>query len=316
MIGALVLCATNAWGAENPAIGTTIAVPVLAGAFVLLRRAAARGGVRPGRAGASSPGWCCSGWAGTARWRRPGSATGGPTSADGRSSSLRCSPRSWCTCPASATGAAVAAGLTLVPLVLLANGPATTAPRPARPARGVRHPGRPSGWSPRSRRGPGPRAPPRSPALGVLLVGAAARRRPLAPHSRGSTPTARAPSTCDSCDVSPGAAAVDQRAASRSPSPRPSCCLLRHVPRSTAASRARSWVPSRPAVARPRRARRGARARAPVVGGCPGRGSRDRRSRPVPPGGRATSWPPRWSAAARRRTWPSSRCTLPPPTTC
>ena len=33
-----MLCSTNGWAAENPAVGTTIAIPVLAGAFVLLRR--------------------------------------------------------------------------------------------------------------------------------------------------------------------------------------------------------------------------------------------------------------------------------------
>jgi len=38
VIGALVLCPANAWAAENPAVGTTIAIPLLAGAFVLLRR--------------------------------------------------------------------------------------------------------------------------------------------------------------------------------------------------------------------------------------------------------------------------------------
>ena len=38
VIGGLVLCSANAWAAENPAVGTTIAIPLLAGAFVLLRR--------------------------------------------------------------------------------------------------------------------------------------------------------------------------------------------------------------------------------------------------------------------------------------
>jgi hypothetical protein len=37
VIGAVVLCATNGWLAENPTIGTTVAIPLLAGAFVLLR---------------------------------------------------------------------------------------------------------------------------------------------------------------------------------------------------------------------------------------------------------------------------------------
>jgi hypothetical protein len=38
VIGGLVLCSANAWMAENPAVGTTIAIPLLAGGFVLLRR--------------------------------------------------------------------------------------------------------------------------------------------------------------------------------------------------------------------------------------------------------------------------------------
>jgi hypothetical protein len=36
-MGATVLCSTNAWFAENPAVATTIAVPLLAGSFALLR---------------------------------------------------------------------------------------------------------------------------------------------------------------------------------------------------------------------------------------------------------------------------------------
>lgn len=39
VIGGLVLCLTNAWFAQNPAIATTVAIPLLAGAFLLLRRA-------------------------------------------------------------------------------------------------------------------------------------------------------------------------------------------------------------------------------------------------------------------------------------
>ena len=125
VIGGLVLCSTNAWAAENPAIGTTIAIPLLAGAFVLLRRLVPLAAY--GWAGwPVSPGWCCSGWAWTACWRRPGSASGGPTSAG------------WPLLVAALFAAvvvhlpgvrdelrSVAAGLTLVPLVLLANGPDT-----------------------------------------------------------------------------------------------------------------------------------------------------------------------------------------------
>lgn len=38
VIGATVLCTTNAWGAQHPAIATTVAVPLLAALAVLLRR--------------------------------------------------------------------------------------------------------------------------------------------------------------------------------------------------------------------------------------------------------------------------------------
>lgn len=37
-LGAVVLCSSNAWSAENPAVATTLAIPLLAGLFVLLRR--------------------------------------------------------------------------------------------------------------------------------------------------------------------------------------------------------------------------------------------------------------------------------------
>ncbi len=38
VIGALVVCATNVWAAENSAVASTVAVPLLGAAFVLLRR--------------------------------------------------------------------------------------------------------------------------------------------------------------------------------------------------------------------------------------------------------------------------------------
>ena len=38
VLGALTVTATNAWAAENPAVGTTIAAPLLAALFVVLRR--------------------------------------------------------------------------------------------------------------------------------------------------------------------------------------------------------------------------------------------------------------------------------------
>ncbi len=38
VVGGLVLCVTNGWLAQDPAVGTTVAIVLLAGAFVLLRR--------------------------------------------------------------------------------------------------------------------------------------------------------------------------------------------------------------------------------------------------------------------------------------
>ena len=125
VIGGLVLCSTNAWAAENPAIGTTIAVPVLAAAFVLLR------GLVPiaayGLGGLSAISWLVLLGVG---WDRSLESAGlGEWWADFRG---------WPLIAAALLAAvvvhlpgvrdvvrSVAAGLSVIPLVLLANAPAT-----------------------------------------------------------------------------------------------------------------------------------------------------------------------------------------------
>ena len=126
VIGALVLCASNAWDAENPAIGTTIAVPVLAGAFVLLR------GLVPlaayGLGGLAVASWLVLVGVG---WERALETAGFVD--------WWADFRGWPLLAAALLAAVVvhlpgiqeavrslAAGLALVPLVLLANSPATT----------------------------------------------------------------------------------------------------------------------------------------------------------------------------------------------
>ena len=102
VIGGLVLCSTNAWAAENPAIGTTIAVPVLAGGFMLLR------GLLPwaayGMGGLAGISWLVLLGLGLERFLE--TAGLGEWWADFRGWPLlsrHCSPRSWCTSPASRT---------------------------------------------------------------------------------------------------------------------------------------------------------------------------------------------------------------------
>ncbi len=125
VIGGLTLCVSNAWAAENPAIGTTIAIPVLAGLFVLLRRLVPW--AANGLGGLAAVTWLVLlqvGWARALEF-----TTLGDWWAD---------VRGWPLLSAAVMGAvvvhlpavpdrarAVVAGLSLVPLVLLANGPET-----------------------------------------------------------------------------------------------------------------------------------------------------------------------------------------------
>ncbi len=121
--GAVVLCATNAWGAENLAVGTSVAIPLLVGAFLLLRRAVPVSAYGLGGLGALS--WLVLLGAG---WERSGEIAGlGAWWAD---------VRGWPLIVAAAFAAvsaqvptlsgrtrSVLAGTALFPLVLLANGP-------------------------------------------------------------------------------------------------------------------------------------------------------------------------------------------------
>jgi hypothetical protein len=125
VIGALVLVATNAWAAENTALWTTVAVPVLAGAFVALRRLVPV--TAYGLVGLAAASWLVllvagwdraleevalgDWWADVRGWPLLAAAVlaGAVVSAPGVVERLR----------------PVAAGLALVPLVLLANSPQT-----------------------------------------------------------------------------------------------------------------------------------------------------------------------------------------------
>ena len=313
MIGGLVLCSANAWAAENPAVGTTIAIPA-AGRCV---RAAAPAGARGRRTAwagwPASPGWCCSGWAGTARWRRSVSATGGPTSAAGRSWSLRCSPRSWCTSPASATS-----------------------------------PGRRGRLGPRAAGAAGQRAGhdrhdhagPAQACATLLVLGLVTAFAPRAWAQGAAALTGLGVLVAGILLVAgpwPALLALRlRRVDGRGPGPGDA---ERHGLLDGRRGRAhRGRCRGEPAASCPRRRRAGTRpswsARSrrqslalgglvlvlelepPVVGGCPGRGSgdRDRRRCRLVVARRDSS--PRSSAAAPRRTSPSSRCTPPRPTTC
>lgn len=123
--GGLVLCSTNAWAGENPAVATTIAIPLLAGSFVSLRRRVPVAAYGLGGLGAIS--WLVLLGAG---WNRAlEEATPGDWWAD---------VRGWPLVAAAVFAAVVvhvpglpervrpvAAGLALVPLVLLVNSPQT-----------------------------------------------------------------------------------------------------------------------------------------------------------------------------------------------
>ena len=123
--GAALLCSTNAWSAENPAVATTVAVPLLAALFALLRRPVPLTAYGIGALGAAS--WLVLlgiGW-GRALEETALSAWWGDL-------------RGWPLVVAAAFGAVltlapglpararpVAAGVALFPLVLLARAPLT-----------------------------------------------------------------------------------------------------------------------------------------------------------------------------------------------
>ncbi len=123
VIGALVLCASNAWFAENPAVATTVAIPLLAASFVLLREREPFAAY--GLGGLAAASWLVLLGIG---WNRALElAAFGEWWSDFRG---------WPLLAAAAIAAVlvhapgvperarpVAAGLALVPLVLLANGP-------------------------------------------------------------------------------------------------------------------------------------------------------------------------------------------------
>ncbi len=125
VIGGLVLCTTNAWFAENPAIGTTTAIPLLAVSFVLLRERLPVAAYGLGGLGAAS--WLVLVDIG---WDRALELAGfGEWWADFRG---------WPLLVAALIGAvvvhapgvperarAVVSGMALVPLVVLANAPAS-----------------------------------------------------------------------------------------------------------------------------------------------------------------------------------------------
>ena len=125
VLGALVVCATNAWAAENNAVASTVAVPLLGAAFVLLRRLVPLAAYGLGALAATT--WLVLLGVG---WERALDSAALAT--------WWSDVRGWPLLAAALLAAAVVhvpgvpdrarpvlAGLALVPLVLLANGPQT-----------------------------------------------------------------------------------------------------------------------------------------------------------------------------------------------
>ena len=299
MIGGLVLCSTNAWAAENPAIGTTIAVPLLAGAFVLLR------GLLP---------WAAYGMGGLAgiSWLVLLGLGLGPLAGDGRARRVvgrlprmaapgRGAVRRGRGAPPRRPGrAAVRGGRPDTPAAGAAGQRAGHGRAPTRATCSwCAPPWRPSRWSPRSRRGSGHRGPPCSPRSGCSCSGLLLIDGPwpalVALNNDGSStqellPRRRSPPQLRG-----------QPWSSRSPwsLPQPACCVT--SPNSCAGTRptssGRSHLPW-----------------SPSAGSCWCSSSNPRcgrlsslpawrpRSPAAPPGGLATRPSPPCSAAAPRRT--------------
>ena len=159
-----------------------------------------------------------------------------------------------------------------------------------------RHPARPRAARGLRARAPGPWGPPRSPGSACSGSGLLLARRPLGRRSPGSTPTAPAPSTLGSCAADAGAAAWTSRPArpSRRRDPRPAPApgpdqapdrrdqVVAPWPRRSSPSARWCWcsTSSHPCGA----------PRWPPPSRPP--------SRPVPPGGSATTPSPAWTGSA------------------
>ncbi len=284
VIGGLVLCSANAWAAENPAIGTTIAIPLLAGAFVLLRRLVPW--TAYGLGGLAGLSWLVLVGLG---WDRALEEVGlGDWWADFRG---------WPLLVAALFAAvvvhlpgvrhearAIAAGSALVPLVLLANGPATigTSTRDLLTAcatllvLGAGHRVRSAclgarGCRPHRARGaPGGDPPGHQPLA-----------RPAGAELRRVDGRGPGPGDAERHSILDGRRGRAHRGR-RGSKPAASC------PRRGAQGRDPGGRHARAGSRRPRRTRAGARARAPAVGGWSWPRVWRLRSPPVLPGGRAT----------------------------
>ena len=313
VIGALALCSTNAWDAANPAIGTTIAIPLLAGAFLLLRSLVPVAAYGLGAlAGAS---WLV--LLGVGLDRSAETVGLGEWWADFRGWPLLAAALfaavvahlPWLRQEARS----VAAGLALVPLVLLVNAPATigTDTRDlllacaTLGALGLVTAFAPRAWA---------QGAAALTALGVLLLGLLLAAGPWPALSvldpGGSMPIDLTLTTVDGraaawtagvvalTVVLAGASLLTPLPARSRVVPRRGWSGHSHLPcsHSVASWWCSSWSPRCGRLSWPRGWR-------PPL-------------RPAPPGGPATRPSLQSSAAVRRRTSPSSRCTPPRPRTC
>ena len=190
-LGVLVLCLGNGWLADNPAVGTTVAIPLLAGLAVLLRRSVPL--TAYAAAGLAVVSWLYLlglGWERALEDEHPGGVVVRPA---GLATPRRSGPgrRSSCTLPGvPAPLRPVAAGAALLPLLILANAPYTV----DSPTRDL------LGWS-ASLRGPRGGERLRTSGLGARCRSVDARRSssawgcswPWLPGARWATSTSTAP---------------------------------------------------------------------------------------------------------------------------